>query len=328
MTVDPIITQPGAYPDISNEDYHRAPNLLPGPSLSSTGAKVIRKRSPLHFWHDSPMNPARPPEVEKTHFGIGKAAHDMLLLSDRWPEHYHVLPEGYREPSERTVNFTDDQLAAIAAREARKTILRHADHQIVGQVAAAIRRNEVATAALTSGIPEMTLAWQDPETEVWLRARPDFLPFSVHQGGRDIIVSDLKFVAPQHADPIGFGKAVEKFGYHQSAAFYADGIKAVFGRYPTHWLHIVVEKEAPWCVGLYELPGEDIERGRWLNREAIHTFANCLSTGRWPGYADEPTQVGLPVWARKQIDNYEGHELAWRGTDKSDVPNTFMQEHY
>jgi hypothetical protein len=325
---NPIITQPGAYPDIDAEQYHRAPNLLPGPSLSSSGAKVILKRSPLHFWHDSPMNPERPPEVEKTHFGIGKAAHDMLLLTDRWPDHYHVLPAGYREPSERTVNFTDDQLEAIAAREAGKTILRHADHQIVGQVAAAIRRNEVAQAALTSGIPEMTLAWQDPETEVWLRARPDFLPFSVHQDGRDMIVSDLKFVAPTNATPKGFGKAVENFGYHQSAAFYADGIKAIYGRYPSHWLHIVVEKEAPWCVALYELPAEDIERGRWLNREAIHTFAYCLSTGKWPGYADEPTPVGLSSWARKQIDDTEGHELAWRGTKKSDVQNTFMQEHY
>ncbi len=131
-----------------------------------------------------------------------------------------------------------------------------------------------------------------------------------------------------HATPKGFGKAVEQFGYHQSAAFYADGIRAIYGRYPSHWLHIVVEKEAPWCVALYELPAEDIERGRWLNREAIHTFAYCLSTGKWPGYADEPTPVGLTPWARKQIDDTEGHELAWRGTKKSDVENTFMTEHY
>jgi hypothetical protein len=34
-----LITAPGAYPDIANEDYHRNANLLPAPSLSSSGAK-------------------------------------------------------------------------------------------------------------------------------------------------------------------------------------------------------------------------------------------------------------------------------------------------
>jgi hypothetical protein len=35
----------------------------------------------------------------------------------------------------------------------------------------------------------------------------------------------------------------------------------VFGAYPTHWVHVVLEKEPPHVVSLYELPGEDIERG-------------------------------------------------------------------
>ncbi|UIJ43760.1 PD-(D/E)XK nuclease-like domain-containing protein [Sphingomonas cannabina] len=307
----PIITAPGAYPNIDAEDYHRNPDLLPAPSLSSTGAKTLLNKSPYHFWFDSPMNPDRPPEEGKPHFSIGKAAHDMLLLSERWPEHYHVLPEDYRAPSQRTVNFTDDQLAAIDAEQAGKTILRHADAEAVCAVAAAIRRNGLAMATLTNGVTEETLAWQDPETGVWLRARPDFRPNSIVEHRDVMVVSDLKFVAPTNASPDGFKRAIANFGYHQSAAFYADGIKAVYGHYPTHWVHVVVEKEPPYCVALYELPAEDIERGRWLNRQAIRKFAECLSADRWPGYADEPAQVGLPVWARKRIDDIEGHEMAW-----------------
>jgi hypothetical protein len=91
-----------------------------------------------------------------------------------------------------------------------------------------------------------------------------------------MVVSDLKFVAPRNATPDGFAKAIHQFGYHQSAAFYSDGIKAVYGHYPTHWVHVVVEKEPPHCVALYELPGEDIERGELLNRRAIDLFARCL----------------------------------------------------
>lgn len=306
---DPIITAACAYEGIDAEDYHRNPDLLPAPSLSSSGAKLLLGKSPFHFWFDSPMNPERPPEPDKVHFNIGKAAHDFLLLSERWPDFYHILPEGYSAAKSKAM--ADEIAAAERAREEGKTILRWQDAETVRQVAAAIRRNDLAIAALTAGIPELTLAWQDPETEVWLRARPDFLPHSVHMEGRDIIVTDLKFVAPTNANPDGFQRAIYSYGYHQSAAFYADGIKTIFGRYPTNWLHVVVEKEPPYCVALYELPQEDIERGRWLNREAIQTFARCLSTGRWPGYADEPKQIGLPGWARARIENPEQHEAAW-----------------
>lgn len=306
---EPLLTQAGAYEHVDAEDYHRNLHLLPAPSLSSSGAKLLLRKSPFHFWFDSPMNPARPPEPDKPHFNVGKAAHDFLLLSERWPDHYHVLPEGYSAAKSKAM--ADDIAAAEFAREQGKTVLRSQDAETVRQVAAAIRRNELATAALTAGIPEMTLVWQDAETSVWLRARPDFLPHSVRMEGRDIIVTDLKFMAPTNADPEGFQRAIYNNGYHQSAAFYADGIKAIFGRYPTNWLHVVVEKEAPHCVALYELPQEDIERGRWLNREAIQTFARCLETGRWPGFADEPRQVGLPGWARNRIENPETHEAAW-----------------
>ena len=114
-----------------------------------------------------------------------------------------------------------------------------------------------------------------------------------------------------------FSRAVNDFGYHQSAALYSDGIKAIYGHYPTHWFHVVIEKSAPHCVAIWQLPQEDIERGRWQNRFAIRAFAECLSKNKWPGYGEvrdgQPIpQCGLPQWARKQIDEGETPEgLAW-----------------
>lgn len=306
---DAIITAPGAYPDISAELYHRAPNLLPAPSLSSSGAKVLLNRSPFHFFWDSPLNPDRPAEQDKPHFNIGKAAHDMILLSERWPEHYHVLPEGYSDA--HTKKWAEAIAETEAARKAGKTVLRAQDAETVRQVVAAIERNPLAVATLTNGVTEETLCWQDPRTGVWLRARPDFRPNSIIDRRDVMVVPDLKFVATSNADPVGFRRAIANFGYHQSAAFYMDGIKAVYGHYPTHWLHVVVEKDPPYCVALYELPGEDIERGRVLNRRAIDLFARCLDSGKWPGFADDPLPVGLPIWARIQADDVDPNEFAF-----------------
>lgn len=306
---EPLITQAGAYADVAAEDYHRNPYLLPGPSLSSSGAKTLLSKSPYHFWFDSPLNPDRPAEDDKPHFSIGRAAHDMILLSERWPEFYHVLPEGF---SRAKKNQMADAIAeADAARESGMTLLRYEDAQVVHAVAAALRKSDLAVACLTNGVTEETLVWQDPLTGVWLRARPDFRPNSLIDKQAVMVVADLKFVAESHASPDGFQRAVQNFGYHQSAAFYADGIKAIYGHYPTHWVHVVIERDAPHCVALYELPGEDIERGRALNRRAINLFAQCLKDDRWPGYADEPTPVGLPIWARMRIDDLTPEELAF-----------------
>jgi len=295
-----LITEPGAYENIDAEDYHRRADLLPSPSLSSSGAKTIIGKSPFHFWFDSPLNPERPPEDDKPHLVIGKAAHDMLLLEDRWPDHYHVLPDGFN--AGHTNKWGDAIVEAEAARKAGKTIMRASDRNVVLTVASAIRRNDLACSVLSNGRPEVTLAWQDDRTGVWLRARPDWLPNSVIDGGKTVILSDLKFMTPTHCDPAGFSRAIASFGYHQSLAFYADGIKAIYGRAPTHYLLVVVEKDAPWSVSLYEVDPNDIERGRFQNRRAIAIFADCLQSGKWPGYADQPERVGLPQWSRKMID--------------------------
>lgn len=315
--VKPIIATAGAYADISAEDYHRAANLLPGPSLSSSGAKTLLAKSPYHYWFDSPLNPNRPPEADKPHFNIGRAAHDIILLSDRWPEHYHVLPEGFSRAKKN--QLADEIAEADAAAESGKTVLRFEDAELVRALADALRKNELAVATLTNGATEETLCWQDPRTKVWLRARPDFRPNSILEKRDVMVVSDLKFVAASHASPDGFQRAIYNFGYHQSAAFYMDAIKAVYGHYPTHWVHVVVEKpeqgvkprHAPLTVSLYELPGEDIERGRVLNRHAIDLFARCLDRGEWPGYADTPKQVGLPTWARIRIEETDPAAFAF-----------------
>lgn len=303
-----ILTEPGAYPDIAAEDYHGNPNLLPGPSLSSSGCKLILSKSPLHFWHSSPLNPNREEQADKRHFAVGRAAHDIILLNDRWAEFYHVLPEGFSRT--KTAKMACAIEEADAAIEAGLTILSKADEAIVLAVAESLQKNPLAVACLTDGVPEETLVWQDPTTGVWLRARPDFRPNSLLMDRSVRVVPDLKFIAGSQADPESFGKAIYNFGYHQSAAFYSDGLHAIYGVRPSHWLHIVVEKEPPYCVSLYELPGEDIERGRILNRRGINRFAQCLKEDRWPGYADNPIECGLPNWARMRTDDFTPEEAA------------------
>lgn len=298
--MEPIIREPGAYPDIDMKVYHGAANLLPGPSLSSSGAKTILEQSPLHYWWNSPMNPARPPESDEPHFSVGKASHDLLLLGGDWKRNYHILPEGFSRA--KTKQFAEEIAAADYAKSKGKTIIRASDMELVEVIADKISGNADARNALIRGVPEMTLAWQDEVTGVWLRARPDFLPQSCIDGGLVRIVTDLKFMAASHCSPRGFSRAVDNFGFYISAAWYGEGIRHIYGKPPTHFMFVVIEKDPPHTVSTYWLEDEDIQRGRLMMRQAINVFAECVKRNDWPGYTTRPTPIGLPTYARMRIE--------------------------
>ncbi len=82
----------GLFLDLSNEDYHALP------IIGSTGLKKI-KRSPFHFWYDSPMNPDRPQRKRSAALVIGSAWHCATFEPDRFEEAYGALPEGFEGDS-------------------------------------------------------------------------------------------------------------------------------------------------------------------------------------------------------------------------------------
>lgn len=304
---EPLIKTKGAYEGISEQDYHSNPLLLPGPSLSASGAKVLLEKSPAHFYHQSAMNPDRVSN-DAPHFSVGRASHAKVLLGGDWAKHFHVTPPGFSRA--KTVAMAEEIAAADYAASKGKTIIRHEDMALVEKIADKIGANEAARHALMRGVPEMTLAWQDEDTGVWLRARPDFLPQTCIDGDDIRIVTDLKFMAGTHCSPRKFAKAMDDFGYHIAAAHYGEGIKQVFGKYPTGYVFVVVEKDEPHTVSLYYPEPEDIERGRNQMRQAIDLFAKCVEHNRWPGYADQPMQVSLPIYARMRIDEATETDLA------------------
>lgn len=307
--MEPLITAPGAYPDISNEDYHGR-EICPAPSISSTGLKKMvghlglqsKGCSPRHYWESSPLNPRRKPQEQTDALRLGSAFHDALLLPDRWRDAdcYHVTPEGFSRAKSKAM--ADEIAAADMAAADGCTIVSFDEHEEITAMVAAMRANPLVDAVLANGQAEVTLAFKDEETGVWLRARPDWLLDSKRYG--------INVKTTADASHSGFQSDVTKYRYAMSAALELDAIEAVFGIRPANYLHPVIEKPArgSWepgnylPVALWELPAEDIEYGRMLNRRAIRLFADCLSADRWPGYADEPAMCGIAPWLKRQID--------------------------
>ncbi len=272
------ITVPCVVSGMPDEAYHRDP--VPGGSLSSTGArKLLPPSCPARFAYEREHPPA-----SSDAFDFGKAAH-QLVLGDG-PEITALDFPDWRTKEARELR--DDLRAA-----GRVPLLR-ADYDHVVAMAAALRGHPMAAALFApgSGVPEQSLFWVDEPTGVWRRARVDWLP---HPREGRLIVPDYKTC--QSALPRKLARSVHEYGYHQQAAWYLDGIRALGVADDAAFVFVCQEKTPPYLVTVVELDSEALAAGARLNRRALETYAACTRTGIWPGYTDDVELISLPPYA-------------------------------
>lgn len=279
------ISEAGVY-DIPAEVYHADP--VPGGSLSSSGARRLLPPScPAKFAYERENPPTPTNELD-----LGQAAHKEVLGIG--PELVVVDADDWRSKAARTER---DE-----ARAAGAVPLLPDQHEQIQAMAKALREHDVASKlfAPESGRPEQSLFWIDRPTGVWRRARLDWLRTTP---GR-LIVPDYKTCAA--ADPESIQRSVHRHGYHQQAAWYVDGVRALSGRDDVAFLLVFQEKTPPYLVTVAELGPMALRIGRDRNRQALQIYAECQKTGRWPGYADDIEQVQLPGW----VENAYLQEIA------------------
>lgn len=272
------IVAPGVY-DIPADLYHQDP--VPGGSLSSTGArKLLSPSCPALFKYERDHG-----QPYKKVFDYGSTVHKLVLGSG--PELVDMGPGRWDTTETKT------KLAEIRQRGAIP--LKSAEYAEAEAMASAVREHPVAAALFNpvGGRPEQSLFAQDPQTGVWLRARPDWLPDA--HGGR-LICPDFK--TTKSADPESLRKDVHNFGYFQQAAFYLDVIKllGLHGDIEPAFVFVAQEKTPPYLVTVFELDVIALRIGRDLNRKAIDLYAECVRTGHWPSYSDDIELLSLPGW--------------------------------
>lgn len=268
----------GLSPDIPEHVYHADPD-----TISSSGLRQILE-CPAKWRYGE--------RKESAELNIGKAAHQMLSDPEGFSKSFLVLDPDHN-------GRTSAGQAVIAEARERKMIpIKASDALRVEAMADALMDNPIAEASFApgSGIWEPTLVWQDLETGVRLRARPDWLPHARAQ------IPDYKTTVS--AKPDDFSRAIANYGYHQQAALYCDGIEAVTGEAPKNFYFIAQEKEPPFVVSVIALSREALEWGRIMNARAIEVYARCLDADHWPGYTDdEVVTADLPIWFSRKLED-------------------------
>lgn len=275
------VTEPpalGMHTDLSNEDYHADKT-----SLSSSGArKLLPPSCPAKFRYEQD----NPPAPTKT-FDYGNAAHKEVL--GRGANLILVDHPAWT---------TKEAKAEVAAARAQGGIpLKQYEIDMVKAMADAIRRHPLASVLLdpANGMPEQSGFWVDGPSGIRRRVRFDWLPNATATSGR-LIIPDYK-TATDASNRV-MEKEIEKYGYNCQAAWYEEGAEALdLGDRDVELLLIVQEKKPPYLVNIIGIEFMSREIGRAKNRAAIETFADCTTTGNWPGYGDSPNYLALPGWA-------------------------------
>lgn len=199
----------------------------------------------------------------------------------------------------RNVTLWSDVKAEWEKHNGHRRILTPEQWEQLHRMRDAIMAHPAACALLTGCkfITEHSAYARDPKTGVLRRVRPDLWRF-------DGIVGDLK--TTEDASPEGFARSIAKFGYDVQHPYYLDTLNLALEQQskPTcdhpqsakQFVFIVVEKSPPYAVAVYVLDQASVDVGRTKSQEDLAVFAECESTGVWPGYGDLVQTISLPDW--------------------------------
>ena len=261
--------------DMDEAEYHAHP------ALSSTGAKELLV-SPKNFrYHrDNPQSP-------KKEFDLGSAFHTKVLGKG-----YGVEVLDFPDFRTKAAQTARDDAYAAGKIPVLKRTLKQVDTMVEAVLAYAPARELLQQ---VGGVPEASVFAHDPEFDINLRARFDFLaarPFDVKSTGTS-------------ADKATFSRTVHSFGYDISRAHYLHVLYLATGE-RREMPFLVAETKPPYDVGLHYLNDQYIEIGEGRARRARELFAECTRTGVWPGHTPEPTSVEPPMYAIYDFqDNFE-----------------------
>lgn len=276
-------------------DYHAIAD-----AISKTGLDRIR-RSPAHYYALT-IDPDRPPEKERAGQLEGNLAHCAILEPDEFSKRYAVIPESApRRPTAAQWNAKKPSPESVEAmnwwrawesENGSRTIITPEQYAAAIHQQVSVHSLPDVAEALATGWPEVSAFWTDPETGVMCRCRPDW----VHPVDDDsVILLDLKTYSD--ASTADFARQVARKRYHVQAAYYSDGFAAASGKRVLAFIFVCVESEWPHAASATVLDDLSIEQGRTEYREDLRAYAECLRTGKWPGYGAGIHTISLPNWA-------------------------------
>ena len=283
----------GLHTCIPADRYHADP--CPSPSLSSTIARILSERAPVHAWMEHPRLGNQPAtrSAPSGQILIGAAVHETCLTDEDTVR--QIDADSYRTKAAR-----EERDEAIAA---GKLPLLAGEYGEYTRRVERLRQHDVIR-RLDRKDAELTAVWE--HGGAYCRARFDVADF-----GRDVIY-DLKCTARQ-ATPEAWGRSNLWQMYSMQIGHYRAAYGALTGVLPD-FRFIVQESEPPYEIRMFGMDSQGLE---WCDRKAetarddwAMLMAAYGADERWPGYPSDLCVMETPGWIAAQMDaTYDGTHI-------------------
>lgn len=282
---------------MSNEEYHADRS-----ALSRSQIKWM-EYSPEHFLaHLNDVEPMKPTKALK----MGDAFHCKVLEPDDFDGRFATMPEGLKKPTSAQIKAKDpsertiEQISVWNEFEEEtkgKTILTSDEMTELDWWSSSVLRNKRFYGLVKrGGLVENSIFWQDEETGIILKCRPDFLAKDA------AYIIDLK--TTECAREYEMQSSIRKYGYDVQAAMMFDACKALFGKEPESFVIAAVEKSKPFVPAIYNLDPAVLDIGRYKLRKYLGMIKHCQESDVWNGYGNgaEIIDISPAHWEMQQFE--------------------------
>ncbi|CAD6036465.1 PD-(D/E)XK nuclease-like domain-containing protein [Escherichia coli] len=279
---DPVIAgdiEPGIYYGISNENYHA------GPGVSKSQLDDIADTPALYLWRKN-----APVDTTKTKtLDLGTAFHCRVLEPEEFSNRFIVAPEFNRRT---TAGKEEEKAFLMECASTGKTVITAEEGRKIELMYQSVMALPLGQWLVESaGYAESSVYWEDPETGILCRCRPDKIIPEFHW------IMDVKTTA----DIQRFKTAYYDYRYHVQDAFYSDGYEAQFGVLPT-FVFLVASTTVEcgrYPVEIFMMGEEAKLAGQQEYHRNLRTLADCLNTDEWPAIKT----LSLPRWAKEYAND-------------------------
>jgi hypothetical protein len=237
-------------------------------------------QSPAHY-KDYLLNPPKP----TASMAFGTAVHSAVLEEGLEKGKVVCAPD-----VDKRTKAGKSEWEAFQAAHQDSIIVSVEDFEAIKEIKRALSKHETASSLLNpnKGISEVSALWNDPVSGVLCKCRADRIR-------SDGIIIDIK--TTQNASAREFQKSIGTFKYHWQSAFYLDGFSLLLGDKLSQFVHIAIESEPPYGIGVFVLDDVSLTRARSDITFLLALYSICEKENRWPNYPDEIQNISIPSWA-------------------------------
>jgi len=240
-------------------------------ALNYSGSKMLLQ-SPLHYLHWLQEEKKDTPAL-----ALGRALHAKVLQPNEAADIYAVAPEVDR----RTKDGKAIWESFTQANEGKAIITQEQNESLENMAKA------IAGIMLANGI---TFATTELMGQVDYGNVP--LKFAIDAVGNDGYLYDIK-TTNDDATPRSFKNTAFSFRYHLQAYFYAVCYNLLMKQAPKGFRFIVVEKNAPNGVAIFEMGPGMINLAAADFELVVKLYAECLNQKAFPGYSTDPQVIDV-----------------------------------